>query len=312
MTNFASPLFPNSNFKFYCLHHKKKKSRKHCVRQTATPFYLSFILLRLNVDATFSKLELRDDFRFRLLHNSSASKQGFSSIADCLVTISNLLHALCTLCFHCVTTEAMKRPRTEGHDDDARIPEDIDECLGDSSADEGGADDDAQSSKSSSSSDNDNDIGDSIEKEPLGELLLKILLCLLPTETGAAAAGRLSVLQGTAPQAQFGDIVSISLKCTVQHNLDIMTMPREALCRRAKLELLKGGGNTAGGSDLPSMWILQWVADKKQLTHGPFPTDTMKQWKAGGFFQKKPAIISDANDLRQPRVWTDPLKVESL
>jgi hypothetical protein len=199
----------------------------------------------------------------------------------------------------------MKRPRSgECYQDD---PEDG-ECVGDSSADEGGADGEAHSSSSSSASD-DGDVGDSIQKEPLGELLLKLLMCMLPTETGTAAAGRLSIMPGEAPQAQFNDLVSVSLKCTVQHNLEIMTMSREALCRRAKLELLKGG---ATSTEVPSMWVLQWVADKKQLIHGPFLKDVITQWKADGFFDKKGATVSDANDLRQPRIWTDPLKIESF
>lgn len=201
----------------------------------------------------------------------------------------------------------MKRARSE----DAQQDADEEQYIGDSSADEAG--DDAPRSSSSSDSDDGEvektDLGDAIQKEPLGELLLTVLMCMIPLETGAAAAGRLSTQPGPACSTLFNDLVSVSVKCSVQHNLEIMSMQREALCRRAKLELLKGG-NTA--SDVPSMWVLQWVADKKQTVHGPFTTEVVQQWKANGFFDKKKATISDANELKLPRVWADPTKIDLL
>lgn len=198
----------------------------------------------------------------------------------------------------------MKRPRAETYD--VQPDDDEDDYLGNSSADEVEA---TKSSSSSGSSDDEDggsttNLGDFIEKESLVDLLLIVLRCMLPGETGASTAGRLSTTPTDTSQNQFNDLASVSVKCTVQHGLELMSMTREALCRRAKLESMKLLGDAA----FPSMWVLRWIADKKETIYGPFETDVVKKWKTDGYFHKKPAVVSDANDLADPRVWTDPAK----
>lgn len=190
-----------------------------------------------------------------------------------------------------------KRPR-EAYDQQS---DDNNHEIGNSSEEE---DNDDNKSSSSSSSGGEMagglDLGEAITREPLHSLLIAVLWHLHPTETASAALGRLSNASGDDAKRSFEAITDTAVKCTVQHSIEILQMPREALCRRAKLECMKQAEST---SDLPVMWVLAWGTSTK--VHGPFTAEVMKKWKEEGYFAKKKAVVSNANDLATSRLWTD-------
>lgn len=176
------------------------------------------------------------------------------------------------------------------------------------------------------------DLGEAIPKQPLIELLIPMLWRMLPLETVSHSITRLtksapkkettssitekgpgaSIVEAAcsstgeahavkAPVSDADQLVDFSQHCMMQHDFAALSVTREALLRKTKLEANRPGQLLA----IPAMWILKWVSDPTQQIHGPFTSEQIAKWHQGGFFAKKRAIISDANDLTNPRRWDD-------